>query len=200
MKSFRDYYDASKRKYSFVIKIATDEINSEQKSVLESSLVKYDILSFSNFKETPYQLNPLDFPNIPCSKVFIAEIEMVYPATPDLLRNYISKALCIKESNVLVFTSEDPRLEDAKEFVYRQSKEYKDNYKQVLGSEEIWKTEAPYGDESVKEALAAAPAKEDSYVTNNLIPAQKLDKINNKEVVVPNNNAVIGTNDYRNKR
>ena len=201
MKSFKDYYNANQKQYEFVLKLALEEINPKMKESIESSLKKYDIMSMTPFKETPWQEAPIDFPNIKNTKVFISNVVMTYPATPSMLQNVISGALSLRESNVAILTSNDPRLTDIPQFLERRSEEYKDNYKPLLGSEEKWDPESKYGNEQIEEVMKdhaeCVKNRRIDIVTNSLIPDQKVEKADNEEKVNINDKAVIGTNDYR---
>lgn len=201
MKSFTDYYNANSKQYEFVLKLALDEVSPKMKEAIESSLAKYDVMSMTPFKETPWQEAPLDFPNVKNVKVFITNVTMKYPATPSMLQNVISEALHLRESNIAIMTAADPRIEDQKSFLERKSEEFKDNYVPALGSEEDWGEEAKYGadqiDEVMKDHKEQVSKRRIDIVTNSLIPEQKVESAKNEEHIVPNDKAVIGTNDYR---
>lgn len=134
-KHFKEYLQESTKEYSYTLKLAVDDVDNDMIDVIESALSKYKLLSASAFKKTPIQESPLDFPKIKNSPVFISKIVMKYPASRDFLVNYISGELGICETQVVVYSENDPREMETALYLERNAEDYKDNYKPALGED-----------------------------------------------------------------
>lgn len=108
-KGFKDYLSDAYPEYKYTIKLAVDKVTDEMLDCIESCMSKYDLKTASKFRETPVQENPLDFPNIKNSPVFIADISLKYPASRDYLETKLSNILGLSEQNIVVYSETDPR-------------------------------------------------------------------------------------------
>lgn len=198
MNTFLDYIDSTKKEYKYTIKIATPVMSADMKGVLEGCLQKYHLNTMSAFKETPLQESPLDFPQLKNTKVFISDITMSYPATPDFLRKYVSSYLGITEGQIAVYTENDPRHCLTDEAVEKADP----NYQPDLNLSEPMKFEAEpaygeaYNSGFLKELAAHAAEQKSEPITNTLIPAQKVEApaASPDEKVTTNNTPVLGIN------
>ena len=178
-KSFVSYVAKTKTEYKYVLKFAVHDMPSEMVDKLEDCLKKYDLNKASAFKSTPIQSNPLDFPNVKNTPVFICDISMGYPASLDFLRTYICNSLEISPELLAVYSENDPRQIETDLYVDRNSEEYKKNYKAKLGSD-YEETEKPaYGEEYnisfLQELERVKKERKVTVVDNALSPAAKTD-------------------------
>ena len=146
-RTFSDYVAEKKQSYRYTVKFAVDTVDDTMIDSLEECLSRYKILAASAFKSTPIQLSPLDFPNVKNTPVHITDIELAYPASLDFLRTHICNSLGISQQQVVVYSENDPRQIETDLFIERNSPEFKEKYKTVLGSE-YEQTAAPkYGND-----------------------------------------------------
>lgn len=186
MQEFFEYYNANKKQYKYTIKIAQNDFTAEQAAVLERYLERYKLVDFKPFSKTPIQQNPLDFPNVKDSEVYITEVTMEYPATASNLVREIAKGVKLSENCIAVYNENDPRLDYTEQWLERvvNKDEFKENYETSLGSKEKWPEEAPYGEKYNIDFLKSLKKVGDNneYVTNDLIPSQKVDKVEASKV------------------
>lgn len=176
---FSDYYNLRNKKYEFRIKIAMCDMNEDVKSKIESGLVRYEVEGGLTFKKTPIQENPLDFPNIKNSEVYIADLVSKYPVTPSTLVTTIANSAGLSVANIAVFNKTDPRLADEEAYKERKADDFKDKYKTAFGNDYEPQEKTKYGQELVDDELEKAATRkkqrDDNVVTNKLIPKQTLD-------------------------
>ncbi len=172
-KSFSTYVAEVKSDYNYIIKFAIDDMTDAMVDKLERALSKYELKTASEFKKTPIQINPLDFPNVKNLPVFISDISLGYPASIDFLRTYISNSLGLSPANVVVYTRDDPRKLETELYVERTSPEYKEKYEPKLGSDytdtdrsEMYGKE--YNTEFLKELQKVAAERKYTKVYNSL--------------------------------
>lgn len=146
-RTFSDYVADKRPVYRYTIKFAIPEVNDSMLDLLETCLGKYNLVSATKFKTTPIQLAPMDFPNIKNTPVHISDIELEYPASLDFLKTYISNSLDISQSQIAVYSENDPRQTEMDIFLARTSKEFKEQYTTALGSDyEETGDQSLYGD------------------------------------------------------
>lgn len=134
-KSFTSYVAENKKEYKYLLKFAVNEMTDSMIDQLEDSLHKYGLKQASAFRKTPIMENPLDFPNVKNTPVYICDITMMYPASLDFLRTYICNNLGISPQKLAVYSPNDPRQIETDLFVDRSSPEYREKYKTRLGSD-----------------------------------------------------------------
>jgi len=134
-KSFMEILSESQKDYKYTVKLAVDDVTEEMLDCLENCLSKYEVKSASAFKKTPIQESPLDFPQLKNMPVFISDIVLSYPASRDMLQNYIANSLGCSIANVVVYSENDPRKATSELHVDRSSSDFKDLYEPFLGSE-----------------------------------------------------------------
>lgn len=134
-KSFMEILNESQKEYKYTVKLAVEDVTEEMLDCLENCLSKYDVKSASAFKKTPIQESPLDFPQLKNMPVFISDIVLNYPASRDMLQNYIANSIGCGLANVVVYSENDPRKVTSELHVERSSPDFKDLYEPVLGSE-----------------------------------------------------------------
>lgn len=189
MKSFKEHLAESKKNYSYTIKLAINEFSAADE--IKKELEKHNIITFSDFKRSPIQANPLDFPNVKNTEVHIADFTCEYPCTSDMLENQIANLLRVPRTFVIVYTENDPRKQNTEDFLTRTNPQYKDNYDPVLTSE--YKDIPGEKIDQIKSALDKIERIKTKTVTNTLIPDQKIEKADTTEMPAQNNKSVIGS-------
>ncbi len=144
---FSDYYLVENAKeYKYRIKLAINDLSTDQKCALEDALAKFDLRSVGSFTNTPIQQSPLDFPNVRNSKVYICEIVLGYPVTVDELRVFLSDKIGINQQEIAVYNNYDPRDNYSDEaiaitagkdpdYVARLGTEYEEETKPIYGKD-----------------------------------------------------------------
>lgn len=179
-KSFATYVAQSKTDYKYVLKFAIYDMTDLMIDQLETSLAKYDLKNASSFRKTPIQENPLDFPNIKNTPVFICDLTLGYPGSLDFLRTYICNNLGISPAQLAVYSENDPRQIETDLYLDRNSLEFRKNYKTKLGSDyEETGSKDEYGEKYntsfLKELEQVRKERELITVENPLSPGQKTD-------------------------
>ncbi len=178
-KTFGSYVAESKTEYKYVLKFAVHEMTDWMIDMLEACLKKYELTSASSFRKTPIQANPLDFPNVKNTPVYICDIVMGYPASLDFLRTYVCNSLDISPALLAVYSENDPRQIETDLYIDRNSPEYKAKYKARLGTD-MEATEVPkYGEEYnmgfLQELEKVRKEREAVVVDTPLSPKEKVD-------------------------
>lgn len=186
MNSFSDYYNLSKKDYEYKLKIACCEFSEDHKARIKDALQKYDLKGDITYKKTPLQENPMDFPNLNNVEVYIADLVVLYPASPETLRGYLADVTGINSACIAVYRKGDPRLQDQEDYLHRSSSEFKDNYEPALGSDYSSEDNSNlYGDkynvDFLKSLSDQKSKRAKNTVTNTLIPDQKSDTISHSK-------------------
>ena len=106
MSTFIDYLAESVKTYEFKIKIAGNLDSGFAKSIKEA-LSKYDCASVSKGHRLPIQESPLDFPALKNSEVTIFDVVCRYPATPQVITEFLSDTLKINKGGIVVRTANE---------------------------------------------------------------------------------------------
>jgi len=178
-KSFVSYVAETKTEYKYVLKFAVHDMSNQMVDMLEASLKKYELVTASAFRQTPIQENPLDFPNVKNTPVFICNITMGYPASLDFLRTYVCNSMGISPELLAVYSENDPRQIETDLYIDRNSEEYKKSYKARLGTD-YEQTDAPeYGEKYnigfLQELEKVRKERQATVVDNPLSPKEKTD-------------------------
>ena len=107
MKSLKQYITEAKTDYPFRLKFAV-EITDEHLDRLEGALDRYGVKSVSKATKTIMQKHPMDFGNLPAGEVYIVDVVLEQPTTPDVLQNYIHTMTGIPESHIVVRSPNHP--------------------------------------------------------------------------------------------
>lgn len=205
MDTFVDYYNASKKDFQFTIKMADNDVPDEVMEKLKTYLERYNLKSMSPVKKTPIQKSPLDFPNLRNCEVYITEIVLEYPITPDALLREVSQVTSLSEQSVAIYTENDPRRQYEVEWNERMvdNDKFVADYEPKLGNPEKWDTEPAYGEEyntPFLKSLSDQDFTKQETVTNDLIPDSKFDKetVQGEEKGKVNSDPVL-TDLHRNK-
>jgi hypothetical protein len=106
MSTFIDYLVETVKTYEFKIKIAGKLDSGFAKSIKEA-LSKYDCASVSKGHRLPIQESPLDFPALKNSEVTIFDVVCRYPATPQVITEFLSDTLKINKGGIVVRTTQE---------------------------------------------------------------------------------------------
>jgi len=107
---FKEYYLVeSAKEYKYRIKLAVNDLSTDQKAALENALAKFDVRSVGQFTQSPIQQSPLDFPNVRNAQVYTTEVVLGYPVTVDTLRVFLSDKISINQQEIAVYNEYDPR-------------------------------------------------------------------------------------------
>lgn len=101
MKRFAEYLTERVRTYNFRLKFACD-VNDSTMTKLETALEKFGLESISKPTKTAIQQNPMDFQNISNAEIFIIDVTVKYPTTPQVLTALIHQTLGFPESHIMV--------------------------------------------------------------------------------------------------
>ena len=120
MKSFKDYLIETKKTYSFKVGVA-GELPEGFEQRMKTALEKFSLEKISSGKRTPIQERPLDFPHLENMEVTYYEVDLHYPTTSQVLKEYLGNACSVHVSNIIVRNPDEPvekQQEDKKESVY----------------------------------------------------------------------------------
>jgi hypothetical protein len=106
MSTFIEYLVETVKTYEFKIKIAGKLDSGFAKSIKET-LSKYDCASVSKGRRLPIQESPLDFPALKNSEVTIFDVVCRYPATPQVITEFLSDTLKINKGSIVVRTTQE---------------------------------------------------------------------------------------------
>lgn len=117
-KTLKDYILTAKRQYEYRLKFAF-ELSEEQFYTIEKVCDRYNIIDIKKPKKIPFSKNPLDFKNgVENVEVSIVDVTVEYPASLDMLRNYLNMALkCPEKFVVVVDKNNDPYGEESKKIL-----------------------------------------------------------------------------------
>lgn len=145
MKPFIEYLKESidDKKYIFKIKVAGD-LPDNCKDVLEASLSKYHVLSFSKGKTSPIQAKLQDFPALENESVTVFDVELQYPVTSTVLTQYLKEQIGLSEDRIKVrsFKEEEAALVGAEEKPEKKkalllSPDDKENNQALVGDKKV---------------------------------------------------------------
>jgi hypothetical protein len=134
MKSLKDILLESKKTYPFKIGVA-GELPEGFNERLRTALEKFTIDSLSSGKKTPIQEHPLDFPQLSNMEVTFWDVELKYPTTEYILREYLGTVCSVHVSHIVVKNPNSPLSE-----LDEKSKD--ETYEVLLTSENMGGTSA----------------------------------------------------------
>lgn len=117
--NLQSYLDDAEKVYHYRIKtvVTVDDATMER---IERSIHKYHPISIGKVQKTIIQNQPLDFPTLTASEVFILDIELSIPVSPSVLQQDIRTSLGCAEKYVVVRGDNDP-LENETERLFADS-------------------------------------------------------------------------------
>lgn len=101
MKTFKQYLAESKKTYAFKIGVAGD-LPEGFNTRLRTAMEKFSVASMSEGKKTPIQESPMDFPSLQNTEVTYWDVEVNYPTTEAVVKNYLGQFCSVHESHIVV--------------------------------------------------------------------------------------------------
>ena len=111
MKSFTEILIESEKSYPFKIGIAGD-IPDGCEDMLETCLKRYGVKNMTSGKRTPIQSKPLDFPSLDNCHVTYYEVDLTYPTTDAILKEYVGSCCNIDQTHIYVVTPGQEEVRD----------------------------------------------------------------------------------------
>ena len=107
MSTFKDYLTESAKSYDYKIKVA-GTLADDFASKLESALAKFEVSNMSAGKKTPIMTLPLDFPALSNEQVTIFDVTTNYPASSNVMKEYLSDILRVPATHMVVRKPGEP--------------------------------------------------------------------------------------------
>lgn len=107
MKSLKEYLYESKKTYPFKIGVAGD-LPEGFDGRIRTAMEKFGLKSMTGGKKTPIQERPLDFPQLENTEVTFWDVEVNYPTTEAVVRNYLGQFCSVHESHIVVKNPNSP--------------------------------------------------------------------------------------------
>ena len=123
MSTFKDYLTESAKSYDYKIKVA-GEIDKDFGSKLESALAKFEVANMSAGKKTPIMTLPLDFPALSNEQVTIFDVTTNYPASSNVMKEYLSDILKVPATHIVVRKPGEPTEEYQNDMQVAKKSEY----------------------------------------------------------------------------
>ena len=123
MSTFKDYLTESAKSYDYKIKVA-GEIADDFASKLESALAKFEVAKMTAGKKTPIMTLPLDFPALSNEQVTIFDVTTNYPASSNVMKEYLSDILRVPATHIVVRKPGEPTEQYQDEMQIAQKSEY----------------------------------------------------------------------------
>ncbi len=123
MSTFKDYLTESAKSYDYKIKVA-GTVADDFASKLESALAKFDVAKMSAGKKTPIMTMPLDFPALSNEEVTIFDVTTNYPASSNVMKEYLSDILRVPATHIVVRKPGEPTEEYQNDMQVAKKSEY----------------------------------------------------------------------------
>jgi hypothetical protein len=107
MKTFNEFLTESAKTYKFKVRVA-GELPEGFVDHMKANLAKYEIINLSAGKSTPITERPLDFPNLQNMEVTHYEVELKYPATSQVLTEYLINSCGVDRGHLIIRGEGDP--------------------------------------------------------------------------------------------
>ena len=107
MSTFKDYLTESTKSYDYKIKVA-GTIADDFASRMETALQKFELAKLSAGKKTPIMTLPLDFPALSNESVTIFDVTTNYPASSNVMKEYLSDILRVPATHIVVRKPGEP--------------------------------------------------------------------------------------------
>ena len=122
MSTFTQYLAESSKSCDYKIKVA-GQLPDDFASKMETALAKFEVAKMSAGKKTPIMTMPLDFPHLSNEEVTIFDVTTNYPASSNVMKEYLSDYLGVNASKIVVRKPGEP------------TEEYQDNMQVAKKSE-----------------------------------------------------------------
>jgi len=107
MSTFTKYLAEASKSYDYKIKVA-GTLADDFASKLESALAKFEVANMSAGKKTPIMTLPLDFPALSNEEVTIYDVTTNYPASSNVMKEYLSDILRVPATHMVVRKPGEP--------------------------------------------------------------------------------------------
>ncbi len=107
MSTFTKYLAEASKSYDYKIKVA-GTLADDFSSKLESALAKFEVANMSAGKKTPIMTLPLDFPALSNEEVTIYDVTTNYPASSNVMKEYLSDILRVPATHMVVKKPGEP--------------------------------------------------------------------------------------------
>ena len=124
MSTFTQYLAESSKSYDFKIKVA-GQLPDDFASKMETALAKFEVAKMSAGKKTPIMTMPLDFPHLSNEEVTIFDVTTNYPASSNVMKEYLSDYLGVNASKIVVRKPGEPTEEYQDQMQVAKNSEYK---------------------------------------------------------------------------
>lgn len=101
MKSLKQYLAESEKSYNFRLR-SLNEISDEHMDRIESHMKKYNMESISACKKTIMQSKPRGFDDVGPNEVYVCDIELKLPATPNAIQEEICRIVGCPPGDLIV--------------------------------------------------------------------------------------------------
>jgi len=107
MSTFTQYLTEAAKSYDYKIKVAGN-IDKDFASKMEIALAKFEVAKMSAGKKTPIMTLPLDFPMLSNESVTIYDVTTNYPASSNVMKEYLSDILRVPATHIVVRKPGEP--------------------------------------------------------------------------------------------
>ena len=107
MSTFTQYLTEAAKSYDYKIKVA-GPIEKDFKNRMETALAKFEVAKMSAGKKTPIMTLPLDFPALSNEEVTIFDVTTNYPASSNVMKEYLSDILRVPATHLVVRKPNEP--------------------------------------------------------------------------------------------
>jgi hypothetical protein len=107
MKSFKEFLTESAKTYKFRVRVA-GELPEGFVDHMKANLAKYEVIKLSAGKTTPISKRPLDFPRLQNMEVTHYEVELKYPATSQVLAEYLVNNCSVDRGRLIIRAEGEP--------------------------------------------------------------------------------------------
>ena len=107
MSTFTQYLTEAAKSYDYKIKVAGN-IDKDFASKMETALAKFEVAKMSAGKKTPIMTLPLDFPMLSNESVTIYDVTTNYPASSNVMKEYLSDILRVPATHLVVRKPNEP--------------------------------------------------------------------------------------------
>ena len=107
MSTFTQYLTEAAKSYDYKIKVAGN-IDKDFASKMETALAKFEVAKMSAGKKTPIMTLPLDFPMLSNESVTIYDVTTNYPASSNVIKEYLSDILRVPATHIVVRKPGEP--------------------------------------------------------------------------------------------
>lgn len=151
-KTLADYLLMKQNPYKYKIKFAYP-LEEHHFDRIGSILDKYELVSINNINRLPYQKNPLDFPTVDASEIYLIEVETLIPMSEHALRYELKKATKIHEDFISIRNENNPYNKYEEDMIKFQEKKYVTKLEDPNYESDGVEDQNLYGDEYNKEMV-----------------------------------------------